>query len=133
MHSHQRRNKKHRPYSIKKTGIKDENIDRQIIAIYKAVAHKLLANQALVEQIKHRLESQREQGMIGYSQFICWLSILEIIDDTEAFIKAMTEDTPKMRRWRRKTPFSGVLTEEERQQAITAEASGMIDSVAVLL
>ena len=133
MFNKSRNKRKNRPYSIKKTGIKDENIDRQIMAIFQAIAEKLLADKALVEQIKQRLEHQREEGTIGYGQFINWYSILELIDQPDVFIQAMIEDTPKMRRLRRKTPFIGVLTEEERQAAINKNALGMIDSIAVLL
>lgn len=129
----QHRQQKNRRYSIKKTSIKDENIDRQIIAIHQAIAEKLLADVALVEQIKNRLEAQREQGKIGYGQFINWYSILELIDQPSVFTKAMIEDTPKMRRLRRNTPFVGILTEAEREEAINRNALGFIDSIAVIL
>lgn len=129
----ERNRKKKRSYSVKKNGIKDENIDRQIIAIHQAIAHKLLKNPELAEQVKERLETQRDDGKIGYSQFINWYSILELIDQQAVFIEAMIEDTPKMRRLRRKTPFVGILTEEERQAALNQNALGVIDSITVLL
>ncbi|REL32551.1 hypothetical protein DXX94_00420 [Thalassotalea euphylliae] len=118
---------------MKKTGIKDENIDRQIIAIHKAIAIKLLARTELLEQVKQRLKDNRELGKINYSQFINWYSIIEMIDDPETFINAMTEDTPYMRKIRRKTPFIGILTEEERRIAIEQDAIGVTASIETLL
>jgi len=133
MFSRNQNKRKNRPYAIKKTGIKDENIDRQIIAIHKAIAEKLLTNNKLVKQVTLKLTHQREQGTLGYGQFINWISILELIDQPIEFIEAMTEDTPKMRRLRRKTPFVGILTEKERQNAINQNAFGFTDSIEVLL
>ena len=125
--------KRNRPYAVKKTGFKDENIDRQIMAIHKKIAHKLLEQPELIEQVKQRLEQQRDDDKIGYGQFITWYSILELANQPDAFIAAMVEDTSKMRRLRRKTPFVGILTEEERQQALSTDATGYIDSIEVLL
>ncbi|WP_286232678.1 hypothetical protein [Thalassotalea sediminis] len=124
--------KRRKPYSIKKTGIKDEYIDRQITAIHKVIADKLLANLSLAEQVKSRLETQRNEGKISYGHFINWYSILELIDQPSVFIQAMTEDTPKMRKLRRRTPFVGILNEEERQTAINRDAIGEINSIDIL-
>lgn len=133
MFSRQRNKKRNRPYAVKKTGFKDENIDRQIMAIHNAIAQKLLKHPDLVDGVKLRLESQRDEGKIGYGQFITWYSVLELFDKPQTFIEAMIEDSQKMRRLRRKTPFVGILTEEERQQALNANATGYIDSIDVIL
>ena len=101
--SSRRDRRRNKSYSIKKTGIKDEYIDRQIIAIHRAIAIKLLANLTLVEQVKLRLATFRELGKLNYSQFINWYSIIEMIDEPETFLNAMIEDSPYMRKLRRKT------------------------------
>lgn len=132
MYSQNRNRRRNKPYAIKKTGIKDENIDRQIIAIHRAIAEKLLADLSLIEIIKSRLEQQRQQNKIGYGHFIHWYSILELSDQADVFINAMTEDSQQMRRLRRKTPFVGILTEQERQAAISKDAAGVIGSIDVL-
>lgn len=128
-----RRNKKRKNYSVKKRGMKDENIDRQITVIHRAIAEKLIANPELVEQVRDKLVSRREQGKLSYGQFITCFSMLELIDKPEEFIQHMTEDSLQMRKLRRKTPFVGILTEEERQQALENNAVGFVDSISVLL
>jgi hypothetical protein len=130
--------KRKRPYRVKKTGIKDENIDRQILVIHKAIGLKLLAQYQrgdleLIDTLKSRLESRRDEGRMGYGEFLTWYSLLEIIDDEQAFMSEITLDSTRMRKLRRRTPFVGVLTEEERQAALNQEAIGTIDSVSVLL
>ncbi|QBF83555.1 hypothetical protein EXU30_13275 [Shewanella maritima] len=126
MYNRQKSSRRNRPYSIKKTSIKDENIDRQIIVIHRAIAHKLLKQPELAEQVKARLEAQREEGKLGYSHYITWVSALELIDQSEVFINALTEDSPKMRKLRRRTPFTGILTEAERVAALEQDAIGVI-------
>ncbi|WP_416308453.1 hypothetical protein [Neptunicella sp. SCSIO 80796] len=121
--------KRTRPYQIKKTGIKDENIDRQIRAIHRAMAEKILSRPELIEQINERLENNKDNGMLTYGQYISWFSILELIDQPEVFINAILEDTPKMRRLRRNTPLVGILTEEERQRALHRDALGEVTDI----
>ncbi|WP_419570500.1 hypothetical protein [Rheinheimera sp.] len=40
-----------KPYRVKKTGIKDENIDRQILVLHRAMAEKLLRQPQLLPQV----------------------------------------------------------------------------------
>lgn len=120
--------RRHQPksYSLKKAGIKDENIDRQIRILHQAMAKKCLAEPHLIEHIKRQLNAQREQGRLNYSAYIQWYSVLDLADTPAEFVKAMTDNSSTMRRLRRTTPFVGILTEEERLQALTADACGNI-------
>ncbi|NVK24606.1 MAG: hypothetical protein HWE10_06740 [Gammaproteobacteria bacterium] len=127
-----RQQKRKRTYAVKKTGIKDENIDRQIIVIHRAIAEKLIAHPILVDQVKSRLEEKRDNGSMGYGHYITWQSILELRENATTFIEAMTEDSQKMRRMRRSTPFTGILTEEERVNALKQDAFASVDSIDVL-
>jgi len=119
--------KRQRSYNIKKTSIKDEFIDRQILVLHGAMAEKILAHPELVQQVQDRLEEKRENGSMGYGAYITWTSILEHINEPEAFKQAMQEDSKKMRRLRRITPFVGILNEEERQAAITKDSAGVFN------
>lgn len=128
--------KKRRPYQVKKTGIKDENIDRQILVIHMAIANKLLVDnqgdKALVNAVLERLEQRREEGRMGYGEYLTWLSAMELIERKPDFVAAICEDTPRMRKFRRRTPFVGVLTEQERQAALDADSLGTLDDLSSL-
>lgn len=128
--------KKRKPYQVKKTGVKDENIDRQILVIHMAIANKLLIDnrgeKLLVEKVLHLLEKRREEGRIGYGEYVTWLSAMEIIEQRDDFIQAICEDSPRMRKLRRKTPFVGILTEEERQAALDENSLGTLDDLSSL-
>ena len=130
-------NKRQRPYRVKKTGIKDENIDRQILVIHKAIGLKLLAyhqsgDTSLTETVRETIESRRDEGRMGYGEYLTWSSLLDILDQPEDFLAALLEDDTRMRKLRRRTPFVGVLTEEERQAALNAEAIGELSDISTL-
>lgn len=122
-------NKKNRPYRVKKTGIKDENIDRQILVLHQAIANKLLAEPDLLEQVKAKLEERRDNGQLGYGAYMHWVSVLELYAEPEQFCAGITEDSPYLRKLRRRTPFVGILTEQERQQALLRDAIAELDEI----
>ena len=125
--------KKTRPYSIKKTGFKDENIDRQIVAIHQAIAQKILHTPELASEVIKRLDNWKEMGKIHYGSYITWISILDLLDEPTDFVKSMTEYTHQMRKLRRKTPFIGILTEDERRTSLDAHALGELPDLTTLL
>lgn len=122
-------NKKNRPYRVKKTGIKDENIDRQILVLHQAIANKLLAEPDLLEQVKAKLEERRDNGQLGYGAYMHWVSVLELYAEPEQFCAGITEDSPYLRKLRRRTPFVGILTEQERQHALLQNAIAELDEI----
>ena len=127
------RNKRQRPYQIKKTGIRDENIDRQILAIHRAIVDKLLLNPHLLEQVKAQLEERKALGRLPYSQYITWYSIVDSFANPEIFQQAVLEDSPKMRKYRRNTPFVNILTEPERQHALYQSALGEVPDILTIV
>lgn len=121
-----------REYQLKKRGIKDDFIDKQVLAIHQAMAKKLIEQPQLVEKAKHTLEQRKQAGKLTYSAYITWLSILDFVDDAETFQNAILENSDKMKRLRRQTPLVGILTEEERQAALYNDAIGEITNTDVL-
>ncbi len=124
--------KNRRGYQIKKRGVKDDYIDKQITVIHQAIAKKLLCQPKLVTEVQSRLDNKREEGTLGYGAYITWTSILELYNDKQAFLDGMLAQSSQMKRLRRSTPFVGILTEEERRTALEAEAISTIDNTDVL-
>ncbi len=126
--------KRKRPYQVSKNTIRDDFIDKQVLAIHKAMAKKVLAQPALIDVVKSTLEKKREEGRMSYSAYLTWFSLLDIaLDDPKAFYDGVTDYDKRMRRLRRTTPFINILTEEERQQAITLDAIGTLDDLNFML
>ena len=101
--------------------------DSQILRLHSAMADKLLADPALVQQVKHTLEQRYQAGLLRHSGYIHWYSILDCIDQPALFRSALLDDGERMRKLRRRTVLVGILTEQERlallSQPIEAETS----------
>ena len=120
----QKRNKRRAGYQIKKTSSKDINIDRQIWVLHYAMVEKLLKHPELADTVRQTLIKRQESGRLRHSEYITWESLLMIMDEPELFRRGVLEDSEKMRKYRRRTPFVGILTEAERQAALDADAIG---------
>ncbi|WP_088330712.1 hypothetical protein [Lacimicrobium sp. SS2-24] len=128
MPSHSRR-----PYQIRKSGIKDKNIDRQILVLHKAMLDKLVKQPALLEQVISTLEQRKQSGRLRHGAYLTWYCALEQIDrDPALMYRTLLEDSPRMRKLRRSTPLVGILNETERQQALAESACGILDIDALL-
>ncbi len=94
--------------------------DQRILTLHVAMVEKLLQNPSQIQHVKEVLDRRLSSGKLRHGGHLTWHCILELIDRPEEFRQAVLEDSYQMRRLRRKTPFVGLLTEEERTQALVA-------------
>ena len=128
------RNRNQRGYAIRKNTIRDDFIDKQIVAIHRAMAAKVIQYPELIDKVLATLEKRRKEGRIGYGAYITWFSLLDIAKaDPKAFYNGVIEDDKRMRKLRRNTPFVDILTEEERQNALEQDAVGTLPNIDFLL
>ncbi len=116
-----------RGYQVKKSSVKDELIDRQILAIHMAMVEKILNHPELHQQVFDILEERLAAGKIRYGGYMAWFSLMDNIDNQTLFKQGVLENSPRMKRLRRSTPFVGIITEEERETALRRAACGEID------
>lgn len=95
------------------------------------MVEKLIAVPELRHKVIKTIEERYEQGRLRHGAYLTWICLMDNIDDPQTFRNGVLEDTPRMNKLRRQTPFVGVLTEAERQQAIEDDACGQtsIESV----
>jgi len=87
-------------------------IDERSLALHKVIAEKLLQNPDLLQKGKENIKRWRSQG-VESSAFKEWEDIIDKgIKDTVAALKSNNE---KYIRLRQSTPFTGMLTTEERK------------------
>lgn len=122
-----RRRQRSRQNQLSKSGLKNENIDRQIRVLHQAMAEKMLHQPNLVQIVADKILERYEQGKMYYGAYLTWTSILEHFGNPDVFLQALLEDSPRMRKLRRKTPFVGILTEQERESALLKFACGDAD------
>jgi len=91
-----------------------ERIDRINLAMDRLTAAKIRKDPSLVNIAKANLRRwmERDSGFL-HPAHAEWLDILQFLEPTELadFIES---DTPKANRLRQSTPFTGILTEDER-------------------
>lgn len=89
--------------------------DAQILRLHSVMAEKVLADPTLLTRIRQTLEQRYQAKLLRHSSYIHWYSILDCIDNPELFKAALLDNGERMRKYRRRTIFTGVLTEAERQ------------------
>jgi hypothetical protein len=96
--------------------------DAHILRLHSAMADKVLANPALLAHISQTLEQRYQAGLLRHSGYIHWYSILDCFNTPELFKAALLDNSEQMRKYRRRTIFTGILTEEERQAVLMETA-----------
>ncbi|MBU3022484.1 hypothetical protein [Aestuariibacter sp. A3R04] len=97
---------------------KNNLIDDRILAIHRAIAKKVIAQPLFIMQAKKVLEKRYEQKLIRYGSYLLWQSLLEL-EEPEVFSAQLLSVEPRWYALRRSTIFVGVLTEEERKDALS--------------
>jgi hypothetical protein len=95
-----------------------ENIDKQILCLHKAMAEKLIVNHHYISQVMDTIEARYECGKMRHAGYLFWSSLLEYIDQPALFMETLLEDSPQLRKYRRQTALVGILTEQERQAVL---------------
>jgi nucleoside-triphosphatase THEP1 len=95
-----------------------DNIDKQILCLHKAMAEKLIANHHYISHVLETIEVRYECGKMRHGAFLFWSSLMEHIHQPELFLTTVLDNSPQAQKYRRQTPFVGILTEQERQTAL---------------
>lgn len=90
-------------------------LDVHIIQLHLAIAKKLLAEPELLKQCEEQLDDLYQSGRIRHGAYVYWDSAFRLYSDADTFTAALTDAGPRACKYRRKTPCSGILTEQERQ------------------
>ncbi|MFP8965089.1 hypothetical protein ACKC9G_00720 [Pokkaliibacter sp. CJK22405] len=107
----------------------DSGVDQQILRLHEAMVEKVLAEPALVAKVRKKLDERYFAGQLRHGAYLYWFGLLDNIDNAEQFREGVLTDNNHMRRLRRRSPFVGILSEEEREAILTRfnEAPGQID------
>lgn len=92
--------------------------DQLLLRLHHAMADKLLANPELAIPLLEKLELRYQTGLIKHWSYIRWHSLLTQLDNPDIFRQALLEESDSMRRLRRKTLLTGILSEQEREQIL---------------
>ncbi len=93
-------------------------IDRQILALHEAMVEKVMADPCLFAVLQNNLKRYQQMGMLSYGSALLWESILAAYPNPTAFREMVLSTESRMAQLRRRTIFSGLLTEKEREQVL---------------
>ncbi|TPV54070.1 hypothetical protein FJ444_19515 [Aestuariibacter sp. GS-14] len=97
-----------------------QRIDQQSQQLHLCIAQKVLAKPELMDTVTERLNRRYQDKLMGYGSYLHWQAILAEFPNNERFIAAMTSNDSTTTRLRRATIFTGILSEEERNDCLAA-------------
>ncbi|WP_334057944.1 hypothetical protein [Alteromonas sp. S005] len=94
------------------------DVNERIKKIHNAIANKLLSHPELFEQAEHTLETRYQNKMMRYGSYLQWKGIIEARNEPDVFKALLLADDERTANLRRETIFTGILSEEEREQLL---------------
>lgn len=93
-------------------------IDQRILTIHRVIADKVMQEPHLIEDARAVLQERYNNGMMRYGSFLLWESILAYSNEPDMFKSLLLSEDARTASLRRSTIFTGILTEEERENAL---------------
>ncbi|NDV90948.1 hypothetical protein GTH32_07005 [Alteromonas sp. 345S023] len=100
--------------------LKDTIVNQRSLQLHKAIADKVLASPHLLEKAKDNLEARYNNGLMRYGSYMLWQGILETAGSPETFKQLLLAQDERTASLRKSTIFVGILTEQEREDALSA-------------
>ncbi len=101
-------------------GQQERQVDLQIWLLHQAMVNKLLAEPELMPALVSKLEEQLASGQIRHGAYLFWSSAFADLPSPALFRAAILSTEPSANKYRRRTLMTGLLSEDERQQALQA-------------
>lgn len=102
-------------------GQQEKLIDSSILALHRAMLDKILADPTLLPPLIEALEQEQQQGLLRHSEYLFWRCAFAVFHQPELFKAALLSREPQACKYRRRTRLRGILSEQERQQALNFE------------
>ncbi len=96
-----------------------QRIDQQIWLLHQAMAEKLIKQPTLALPIRDKLDTWQQQGQIRHGAYLFWSCLLDLLAEPVRFRTELLSMDAQPCKYRRRTPFVGLLTEEERCAALS--------------
>lgn len=95
--------------------------DAQILRLHQKIVQKIELEPDLCAKVQQCLEQRLAAGQIRHGEYLYWSCLLLEVHQQEQFRQGVLSMEPRICKYRRRTPFVGILTEQERQQILYGE------------
>ena len=96
--------------------------DQQIWRLHHKIVEKIEQNPLLCAQVQQCLEQRLAAGQVRHGEYLYWSCLLLEVHLQQQFRDGVLSLDPRICKYRRRTPFVGILTEQERQQILYGES-----------
>jgi hypothetical protein len=118
LHAQSRYHQQHTSSPRSKRSRNQQRIDQQIWLLHQAMAEKILQQPTLTAQVRQKLDLLQQQKQIRHGAYLYWSCLLDLVDEPEKFRTDLLSFDEQPCKYRRRTPMTGLLSEEERQLAL---------------
>jgi len=92
--------------------------DLQIWRLHQKIVEKIALDPSICQQVQQRLELRLEAGQIRHAEYLYWSCLLLEVHQHQQFHDGVLSMEYRICKYRRRTPFVGILTELERQHIL---------------
>ena len=103
---------------LKAKGQSQQVQDLQIWRLHQKIVEKIEHDPSLCLQVQQRLEFRLEAGQVRHGEYLYWSCLLQEVHHFSQFRDGVLSMEPRICKYRRRTPFVGILTEQERQEVL---------------
>lgn len=107
--------------NVKPRGQSQQVQDLQIWRLHQKIVEKIEQDPSLCAQVQLCLEQRLVAEQIRHGEYLYWSCLLLEVQRHEQFRDGVLSMDPRICKYRRRTPFVGILTEQERQQILYGE------------
>lgn len=107
--------------NAKPRGQSQQVLDLQIWRLHQKIVEKIAQDPSLCTQVQQCLEQRLAAGQVRHGEYLYWSCLLLEVHHKERFQEGVLSMEPRICKYRRRTPFVGILTEQERQQILYGE------------
>lgn len=99
--------------------------DLQIWRLHQKIVEKIEQDPTLCTQVQQCLEQRLDAGQIRHGAYLYWSCLLLEVHQQRQFREGVLSMEPRVCKYRRRTPFVGILTEQERQQILYGDLQSL--------
>lgn len=107
--------------NVKPRGQSQQVQDLQIWRLHEKIVEKIAQDPSLCTQVQQCLEQRLAAGQVRHGEYLYWSCLLLEVHRQQQFREGVLSMEPRICKYRRRTPFVGILTEQERQQILYGE------------
>ncbi|HYZ74376.1 MAG TPA: hypothetical protein VE641_14970 [Chthoniobacterales bacterium] len=105
--------------------VRHRKLEERSLALHREIARRIRSNPDLLSRVRDRLSKDIRSGRFSTSLTDAMQEWLDLLDSSsvEQVLELLVDEGENARRLRQSTPFTGILTQEERRRILEKHES----------